>query len=294
MIVTLGEFVVKRQQAWQHKTYGTHLDEQTQEMFSKYRYTNIWRELDRHSIYLFNSLQRNKNNSLEEDIISTIRFRAFNRIDTSEYLLDVAGSYDAAFETTDKIYGLLKDRKPNFTAAHARCFGLMKTCDAYSGDKLVEPAKVIATQIKSGDQCAAWKSIIQVTGIAEFMANMVTMDVTWLGSRYHGGEDVIFFPRFKRGAEAGFAYCQETNQGNMTTLIARCHDALDEIQLPTIDGKRIGFGMRELEHALCEYSKYVRVMSTTSVRYNDVHLRRYFPGSYDDAKVDPLPKTWKM
>lgn len=294
LIEPLEGFVRLRHRAWLSRTYGFKFDDSELVPFSKYRYTNIWRELDRNTRYLINNVQENTSGSLETDILNTLRFRMFNRIDTAEYLVGHFGKYEQAFESADVLYDLLKSRKPNFTAAHASTFGLRNACNSLQTDRLLETVTACANNIKDGDQQEAWKTIRRIHGIAKFMGDMVIMDVTWMGSAYYS-EDTAFFPDYKRGAKNGLDYCKETGQGGIEELLAKCQDALADEPVPLLDGTPIVFGHRELEHSVCEYSKYVRVSQATTVSYNDVHMRRYSPGTYTDSvDVDPLPIRWSQ
>jgi len=297
-VAPLEEFVRLRHRAWLSRTYGVPLDEKAEAAFSRYRYTNIWRELDRNTRYLINTVQFNTPDMLERDVLNTLRFRMFNRIDTTEFLISHFGMYSAAFEDADVLHDVLKERSrqkySNFTASHAVNFGLRNTCNSLQTDRLYETVHSVAQSIRDGDQQAAWKKVREIKGIGKFFGDMIIMDVTWVGGQHYDVE-TAFFPDYKRGAKIGLDYCNETGQGGIQKLLAKCQEAMAEEPMPRLKstGEAIPFGHRELEHSVCEYSKYVRMCNAKSDMYWEVHLQRYKPGTYTDTvDVKPLPFNW--
>jgi len=56
------------------------------EIFKKYKFTNVRRELDRESLWLINNISKNANLTLEEKILFSLLFRIYNKGDTFEAL----------------------------------------------------------------------------------------------------------------------------------------------------------------------------------------------------------------
>lgn len=293
-VVLVERFAQLRHRAWVAKTTGyRQSQDEIQEIFGKYHYTNIWRELDRNTIYLINNVQCQLLLTLP-DLVSTIRFRMFNRIDTFEYIKTHLGSIDYAFSNKEELWQLLKDRKPNFTASHANCYGLRNTLNTTeTSDFLLTVAGEVMELLQSGETQKAWKTIQKLPGVSAFFADMLIMDMTWLGQPSPFADN--FTPTYKRGSKGGRDYCIETYQGDLETVKAKIKDVLADEYLPTVNGAPVEFGDRELEHIICEYFKYVRVVNSPTASYNDRHVKLHNPGVYTDTvKVDLVPWSWRL
>jgi len=293
-VVPVERFAQLRHRAWVAKTTGyLQSSEEIQEIFGKYHYTNVWRELDRNTIYLVNNVQ-SRQALTTDDLVSTIRFRMFNRIDTFEHIKTNLGSIEYAFSNKEELRELLKDRKPNFTASHANCYGLRNTLNTTeTSDLLLTIAGSVMELLQSGETRKAWKEIQKLPGISAFYADMLVMDMTWIGRPSPFADN--FTPTYKRGSAGGRDYCIKTGQGDLDTVKARIKDVLADEYVPTVDDTPVGFGDRELEHAICEYFKYVRVVNSPTVSYNDRHVKLHNPGVYTDTvKVDLVPWSWRL
>jgi hypothetical protein len=295
VLETLDDFVLIRHRMWLEKTYMATFDLEESDNIKRlrgYRFTNIWRELDRNTRHLINHIHTG---DLEKDILNTVRFRLFNRIDTSNFLLEEFGTFDEAFSDAERLHDVLAKRSrkgaSNFTASYAMTFGLIKTCYALELTEYgYEVITASANKIKAGDNKGAWRQLRKLTGVGAFMADMILMDVTWMGGKYYD-KDTAFYPDYKRGSLEGYNYCQETDQGDTDELLAKCQNRLKDYAdtLPLIGGQPIHFGHRELEHSLCEYNKYIRLCKSDGVQWVDLHLQIYRPYPVENA----LPKTWK-
>ena len=68
------------------------------EIFQKYRFTNVRRELDRESMWLIKNISENENLTLREKILNSMLFRTFNKSPT----LELIGAPITDFENVEK------------------------------------------------------------------------------------------------------------------------------------------------------------------------------------------------
>jgi hypothetical protein len=85
-VLPITEFARLRHRMWLTKTYGEkkYPLPDAASALTPYHFTNLWRELDRNSVYLFNDVQRRHDDDLLGSVIDTLRFRVFNKIETNE------------------------------------------------------------------------------------------------------------------------------------------------------------------------------------------------------------------
>lgn len=91
-------------------------DQWTQdEVFKKYRFTNVRRELDRESIWLINNISENENLSQKDKILNTILFRTFNKSETSKLIdMPIKNFEDIDLDQYKKIFIDKKYQDPNY------------------------------------------------------------------------------------------------------------------------------------------------------------------------------------
>ncbi len=296
--LSITEFARLRHRMWLTKTYGEKKyplpDEAS--VLTPYHFTNLWRELDRNSVYLFNDVQRRHGDDLLGAVIDTLRFRVFNKIETNEALLTEFGNLEVAFRSGKNLYAFLKDREANFTGAYIRCPSLERLCDAVQTSELTPLAEDLTELLRVGDGKGARKKVTELYSIGSFLADQLTMDLTWIGGpvdKEHGKDaEKLFTPRFGPGAKRGAAHCLETGQGTTQEVLEDIRQVFASEPLPRVYGKPVGFNGRELEHTLCEYQKHVRVARATSRAGGKMRV-------FDQVRnpnrktVAALPHTWK-
>jgi hypothetical protein len=297
-ILSIKDFATLRHKIWLRKTYNYPVSFEESQILDQHHYTNIWRELDRNSIYLFNEVQTWAGSEAFEYgypqiVADTIRFRLFNKIETSEALIEEFDSLENAFDNPEKMHGFLSKRKYNFTGAYIRCPNLSELCYKTSNKDLIPLAESISRAIVlEKDARKAWRLLKSVFSIGDFLADQLLMDLVWVGGELdspHNSVSDWFSPAMGPGAKAGLNYCEETNQGNLKTLLVDLSEAFDSLPMPTLfeATTRLKYDDRALEHTLCEYYKHVKFQSRGN---SYVKMRNYKPtANYSVAK---LPYTW--
>jgi len=297
-ILSIKDFATLRHKIWLRKTYNYQVPFEESQILDQHHYTNIWRELDRNSIYLFNEVQTWAGSEAFEYnypqiVADTIRFRLFNKIETSEALIEEFDSLENAFANPIKLYSFLSNRKSNFTGAYVRCPDLSQLCHLTSNKNLIPVAESISRAIiLEKDARKAWRLLRSVFSIGDFLADQLLMDLVWVGGELDSPRSSVsdwFSPAMGPGAKAGLKYCEETNQGKLNNLLVDLSEAFDSLPMPTLfeATTRLKYDDRALEHTLCEYYKHVKFQSRGDAK---VKMRIYKPAvSYPVAK---LPYTW--
>ena len=280
-MLTLVEFCQARHALWLERSYGLpveSLSKNTAEL-RQYHYTNLWRELDRHTVYLFNNVQVNSENSAKL-VADTICYRAFNRIDTHEAILAHFNNWPTARADAKALYAFLSAREKNFTGAYVRCPDLKKVCEALCD--LREVATKTAQALEAGATTRAWKVLREIYSFGDFLVDQLVMDLVWQGGPFHGA----FMPSLGPGAVRGLAHCAATGQGDWDTLLQTVDAGLPLDSRPMVAGSPVAYDARALEHSLCEYYKYIKHAESGTKK---VKMRTY---STSLKTLDRLPHNW--
>lgn len=297
-VLLIAEFARLRHRMWLTKTYGEkkYPLPDAASALTPYHFTNLWRELDRNSVYLFNDVQQPNGDDLAGSVLDTLRFRVFNKIETNEAMLAEFGSLDAAFANGKKLHSFLKEREGNFTGAYIRCPSLERLCDETQNNRLNPLADEVAELLQAGDGRGVCKKVTELYSIGSFLADQLAMDLTWIGGPVDAATgknaENLFTPGFGPGARRGQAYCLETGQGTSREVLESIRQVFASEPLPRVYGKPVGFNERELEHTLCEYQKHVRVARSVTRAGGKM---RVFNQQRDPNRrvVAALPYTWK-
>lgn len=293
-VLSIDDFALLRHRIWLRKTYGLEVPAEESQIIDGHHYTNIWRELDRNSIYLFNQLQlpHDEQGDRLASVLDTIRFRLFNKIETNEAILAEFGSLQAGWDNPIALYAFLSNRKYNFTGAYIRCPDLTQMCYA-TANEFLNPIgeRIVKALYTDHDATQAKAELRTIFSIGDFLADQLLMDFTWLGGPFdqlimNGSK--FFNPSLGPGARAGLDYAAKTNQGDWDQLLGRIKEKFNDLPMPTVNGNRITFDERALEHTLCEYFKHVKYQNRGDAV---VKMRYYRPAAA--GQVGLLPYSWE-
>lgn len=278
--MTLARFAAARHAMWLKKSYdfewSAAVPEDVAELGANH-YTNLWRELDRNSIYLMNEIQRPAPNPVAL-IMDTIIFRLFNKIETWEAIRD---AYGDNFIYGDELHGLLRRREKNFTGAYVRCCDLGLVCATVNEIQLGISENIYEALV-SRDVKAAKKIVRSIYSIGDFLTDQLMMDLIW----DNGPFDLEYVPAFGPGAKRGLQYCIDSEQSDVLQLLEQVNAAVPPEYRPWADGRPVAFGRRELEHTLCEYFKYVKLKQADGKK---VKIRTY---NKSERVMDTVPAMW--
>jgi hypothetical protein len=277
--LTFREFARARHQLWLERTYGLAADP-VADPLRGHHYTNLWRELDRGTVFLFNEVQRPRLDDPLELVRHSIIYRTFNVRETYEDVCFRFGNSLHGGVTAENLYEHLSKRERNFTNAYVRCCDLRLVCEQLAN--LDEHLAPIAAGLMHGAEDVARDAISRIYSFGAFTGDQLMMDLCWEGGPFKAR----FNPKFGPGAQRGLAYCLESGFGNVTHLMDAGHEEIPEDSRPTAGGLSIAYDIRTLEHTLCELSKHVKFEGRGE---RQVKMRRY---QRSERPVDPLPFTW--
>jgi len=241
-------------------------------IFQRYRFTNIFRQLDKGTITLTKMLNGQTNSDLI--LFNIFWYRNFNRFEHGDFL----GFIDN-YEVLDKyINNLFNTRQPIFTGAHIVPFSQYEF-GHISYLKLIKTfwdnhKKFTKEILKSITIQKAHAQFMQLPFVGRFKAYEFACDCRFTQILKNANDKITWAsmgPGSQRGLyRLGLPY-KNQQQGckSMCLLYKECISLLDD----TILNASVPFELREIEHSLCEFDKYQRALR------KEGPLRRKFNGS---------------
>ena len=267
---------------WLERMYGLEANV-IDPVLSNYRFTNIWRELDRGTVYLFNNVQQRFSGDTVKIICHSLLYRRFNLVDPYEKVVDEFG--DCFYvDTNEADFVRFIETLPSlYSSAYTRLVNDMHKAWAQF-TQLEDHALRIEKALIAGDSAAVRKALLKVYSVGPFTADQSTMDLCWPGGPFG---DIDFSPRLGPGAQGGLKICSDLGYGDsLDTLLSIGDSAVARETRPTVEGLPIEFDMRALEHVLCEFAKYIKTKEKIGGR--GAARRTYQPA----AEPLELPFSW--
>ena len=270
-------FVCERQEIWSNKRKHCEVLTTNHVLSSKW-FTNMYRELDRGTMYLRNQLNQTdlKGVTIDKDnidrnlvskiLLKSVVYRLINKLET---FMDFGGVPD--IETLNFFLKFLRDKKKEgsviFTAAH-QVMGFDRLVKSIN--HLKKNIENLSSELVSAAQKRSLKMcqtvILTIPNIGNFFAWQIMCDlieVKVLG-RITDNQWACLGPGAKNGLRRIF--CLETTRGELrhTRLLrdlcrskgSKSGFAKLGLQFPVILHKDLS--LKNVEHALCEYDKYFR------------------------------------
>lgn len=240
-------------------------------IFRHWRFCNVYREHDKTTEWFREHVRDRLKEDAESSIVMTTLFRWFNRIATGERLLPVLQAGCKGYDET-LIRSLLEGCKPLVTGAYMIKTppGLNKLDGILHCMKpLVKDAAHLAGRIEPGDTTLEgfWTVLRMYPYLGSFMSYEIVTDLrhtcvlrdapdinTWAaagpgcarGLSWLVGNDPNFY-----------SYVSQSNQQCMQVLMKKLLEkSRDKKFWPNTEAP--AWEMREVEHWLCEYWKYIR------------------------------------
>ena len=279
--LSFAEFLTARHSLWLERTYGvaSAVDDASLRSF---RFTNLWRELDRGTVYLFNEVQQRFLHDTTMLICHSILYRVFNHADPYERVSREFGDYFYLDSKASDLFSFIKELPIGCSAAYARQVNVQKTSEQLT--RLQPHALEIEKALIAGDALAVRKAVLKIYSIGKFTADQATMDFCWEGGPFAGSD---FSPSLGPGARDGLETCRLSGDGDdLSRLLLVGDSALETDTRPTVGGRAVRFDMRALEHSLCEFSKYVKTHNRAAP--GRAGKRVYSPASSPAG----LPYSW--
>lgn len=270
------------------------------EILQCYKFCNVRREHDRQSQYLIKNISTNPCLSLEDKIVNSFYFRAWNNWDTMK---DLGGPWAAKdlYSSQMKqqirpIYQKLAAEDPDrkwWSPAYNQ--GGTKQAWRYpdSNEKINKeddiPLRVfhigpwlkkyntVEKLLRASDQKAAFEAIKEIQGFADFLAYQVFVDLTYIEEfPFSENEFVVAGPGCKKGLDYLFddydgmspeeaLFWLRDNVDSLFSQVAednkRSWDPKELfVDLPEYD---CCLNIMSLENCMCELSKYIRTIEGT-------------------------------
>jgi hypothetical protein len=255
-------FARKRHEIYLRRQAGLPRSEWTQDpILSTYRFTNVYRELDRTTIWY----RENVREKLPEQqmLLATVVFRWFNRIETGERIFNTSAwsEYWSTYSNTVLRHTIVaRDNKgPYVTGAY-----IIKTPDGMNKlDGVLWCIKEFRAGMGTGPHSktleGTWRWMKQFPFMGPFMAYEVVTDLRW--TILKDAPDIMMWANPGPGANRGIQRIMTGRLGKEISYgecVARMQTILQvsKSYWPMIWDP---WEMREVEHTLCEFDKYERV-----------------------------------
>lgn len=262
-------------------------------ILSQYKFCNIRREHDRQSQYLIKNISTNSCLSLEDKIVNSFYFRAWNNWDTMK---DLGGPWTAKClysshmkEQVRPIYKQLASEDPDrkwWSSAYNQ--GGTKQAWRYPdpNEKINKeddiPLRVfhigpwlkehntIEKLLSASDQKVAFEAIKEIQGFADFLAYQIFVDLTYIEEfPFSENEFVVAGPGCQKGLNKLFDdYDCLTFEEALFWLADNIDEIFNEVHPPFWAGRLFVdlpqedrfFSVMCLENCMCEFCKYIRTI----------------------------------
>lgn len=262
-------------------------------ILSQYKFCNIRREHDRQSQYLIKNISTNSCLSLEDKIVNSFYFRAWNNWDTMK---DLGGPWTAKCiysshmkEQVRPIYHQLASEDPDrkwWSSAYNQ--GGTKQAWRYPdpNEKINKeddiPLRVfhigpwlkehntVEKLLSASDQKAAFEAIKEIQGFADFLAYQIFVDLTYIEEfPFSENEFVVAGPGCQKGLNKLFDdYDGLTLEEALFWLADNIDEIFNKIHSPFWAGRLFVdlpqedrfFSVMCLENCMCEFCKYIRTV----------------------------------
>lgn len=259
----------------------------------QYKFCNIRREHDRQSQYLIKNISTNPCLSLEDKIVNSFYFRAWNNWDTMK---DLGGPWPAKHLYSSKmkeqvrpIYQQLAAEDPDrkwWSSAYNQ--GGTKQAWRYPdpNEKINKeddiPLRVfhigpwlkehntIEKLLNASDQKVAFEAIKEIQGFADFLAYQIFVDLTYITEfPFSENEFVVAGPGCRKGLNKLFDdYDGLTLEEALFWLADNIDEIFNEVHPPFWAGRLFVdlpqedrfFSVMCLENCMCEFCKYIRTI----------------------------------
>ncbi|KZT21621.1 hypothetical protein NEOLEDRAFT_744437 [Neolentinus lepideus HHB14362 ss-1] len=272
-------------------------------IFSKYRFTNVFRVFDRTTQYILKNVINRGSTDLNECAFRVMLFRTFNRISTWELLESSIGAltwkaFD--FDTYKEVLGeAVRDGQALYGYAYiipAPSLGMSRNYENHllllqrmMEDHLPEKLK----EVKHIED--AHRIMISYPSMGDFTGFQLLLDLNMI-PHYSFSEDEwaicgpgsaaglrkIFGDDVKGIETAAMVYLRDTQNEHW--------ERLDISEPPSMHPGKIGVSLVDLEHSLCECEKYSRVKHP-SIKGKRTSIKATFCAKPEALTVD-LPARW--
>lgn len=272
-----------------------------------YRFTNVYRAMDRVSQYLIREVQYGENRSQapEELFFRTMLFKIFNKIETWEALEVAHGPLEwrtANLEAFDRTLGKLqRSGQPIYSAAYIMPpppFGHLRK----HSNHLALLRKMMADRLPDGLRTTkslkeAYENILAYPGLGKFLAFQLAIDLNYSSLlNFDESSFVVAGP----GALDGLSKCFSATDGKSAEALIhwvterQAHEfSIRGIEFPGLFGRQLQ--PIDCQNLFCEVSKYTRVAhpELTGVAKR-LRIKQTYKPMQQDLPPLMFPPKWKL
>lgn len=251
--MTFFEWINERHMIWGRRDRGEILLT-ADPIMRKYRFTNVFRQLDRGTFKLREMLKGCPRNMITWTVTW---YRMFNRVDHADEWIRRGSIPLSVDELLSEFWDLQFEGKKVYSNAHQVSLG-SASCDdmemalhvAYANKDRLEQA-CSTERMRDVFECA-----IILPRVGPFTAYEITCDLRHL---VMNPTDVLSWANLGPGSKKGLERLNlPTTMTSMKSLLNEASSKLGIHVLPHLNGKWPPFELQEIEHSLCEYYKYER------------------------------------
>lgn len=271
----------ERQLIWERRRKGQEFPWTKNEILRDNKFTNIYRELDRGTIYWFRYVANSSNTA--SLLWKTVIYRLVNKQDTFSWMKKKYRRFPKMSEVGVEswIRRFKKAPEPKFTGAHMVFGG--------PGDKTEKLKDAMLTLLPVLDQYTTlveglddaehiWLRLQTMSGVGKFVAYEVLTDLITAGATRVGindwcnpgpgcvqGQNIIFEGQTTEWTREGrievCKWLQKHQHQLMEKAKVRNFPFWDgEHEIASLAGNKGELSLRSIEHSLCEFQKYWRCL----------------------------------
>lgn len=311
MNITFENFVRTRHAMWLEKTYGVPIDHyldhdclMTYELMRNYRFTNVWRELDRGTLEMLDLQQKYLDiSTLEVAVFHTLLYRFFNSMNGYIRYIKAATEYGVLItHPTEEMINSVLDQKNNFSGAYIRTIKRSTAIKALQN--LWSYAEHIASEIEEYVHAVNGESRFTVgqardlvrsafgavPSFGDFLADQLMLDFCWQGNPW----GLTFEPALGPGAKRGMIRAGLTFDAAIDAGVS----ALKDMPIPYVKNENgwpnypVKFGAVEAEHQLCEAEKLWKILDAVAENEGRQVKMRKYASTTKLPLSQPMPKNW--
>lgn len=271
------KFIYERQSVW-HKRFvlGMKAPWTKDPIMQEYKFTNVYRELDRGTIYLLDNICGH--GEPVDQVWNIIVYRMFNRISTYDEAITfksfASWSKDKVFRRMFDNLRTYSETKPLYTDAHMVC-----AYEHFPGeDKLERFEYIFAGVIKGMDVLmriiqkaksleTVHRALTKFPGIGPFLAYEMAVDISYCDWNNLGEDEWTNpGPGCQRGLKAIFPGIKPNDCAWMIKVLRQAQEReFARLKLPFmgIAYQEKWLTLRNVEHCLCEFFKYHKAINAT-------------------------------
>ncbi len=275
-------------------------------IIKKYKFTNVYRFLDRTTQYLIHEITNNDVGYSDEDLLFRILlFKIFNKIETWEYLKKRLKDIRWSSFDIDKYTEVMNEMKKNGCSVYSAAYIMPSKISTFNHSRkyvnhlrLIEMimnndlVKIIS---KSKSLEDLYQNLKLIPSFGDFLAYQYSVDINY--SRlvnFSENDFVVAGPGAKRGIYKAFINASQfSNQEIIQQVTKNLESQLEKENYdPIIIGNRLPH-LIDVQNLFCEFDKYTREIVKNLRPYEKKNMRikqRFKPNI---SKIDYVfPNKW--